>query len=135
MTKGRYPRSDSSLIPWLAHALDKRDLIDLLQSSQSQPDFVQRRLTQEPHALFARCTPDFRRRLLSQNHLANAVTQIQQFMDRRAASKPRAGALNTPLAFVERHLRPLLGIKTAGLKHVRRVMYHRAAGITDQPHQ
>src|SRR5437764_12359066 len=118
MTKGRYPRTIRGWFPRLPHAFDKCDLIDLLQCRHAQPDFVERRLAQEAHTLFAGGAPDFRGWLFGQNHLADAVTQIQQFVNRTAPAEPCTGALDTPLPFVERHLRPLLRIETAGLKHV-----------------
>ena len=55
--------------------------------------------------------------------------------DRGAPAKPSASALNTALTFVERYFRPLFGIETARLQHIRWIVHHCAARITDQPDQ
>src|SRR3954471_18192651 len=40
--------------PRLSHRLNERDLVDFLQRSHADTNFVERGLAQEPHALFAR---------------------------------------------------------------------------------
>src|SRR5579864_2748679 len=61
-----------------------------------------RRLTEEPHALLSGCLLDLGRRLARENHLANAVAQIEQLANRHAALVAGAAALDAPKPFVER---------------------------------
>src|SRR5262249_46854392 len=77
----------------LAHALDKGDLVDLFQRGHAQADFVECRLTQKPHAFLARRSPNLRRRFFCQNHLSNAIAQVEQFVDRRASAEAGSSAL------------------------------------------
>src|SRR5580700_9821424 len=76
----------------LPHALNEGDLVDFLQRGHAQPHFVQGRFAQEPHTLLTRCTADFRRWLFNQNHLPDAVAQIEQFMDRSTSAESCSGA-------------------------------------------
>src|SRR6266436_4250951 len=118
-----------------AHGLDKGDLVDFLQSGESAAHFVQRRFAQEPHAVFAGGAPDLRRRLSIQNHLADPVGQIQEFMNCRPAPESRPRALDAALPLVQRNLRPLLRVQTARLEHVIRIMHSHPAGIADDSYQ
>src|SRR5208282_5107944 len=118
-----------------AHGLDKGDLVDLFQSGDSAAYLVQRRFAQEAHALVAGSFSYLRGRPPLQNHLADAVGQIQQFMNCRPAPESRARALDAALAFVQRDLRPLDGVQTTRFEHVIRIMHGRPAGIADDPHQ
>ena len=89
-----------------AERLDERHLVDFLQGGKPAPHFIERRLAQEAHTLFASGAPDLRSRLLRQNHLADPVRQIQQFVNGCPATETSAGALDAALTFVQRHLRP-----------------------------
>src|SRR6476646_4730223 len=119
----------------LAHGFDERNLVDLLQRGQAGAHFVERGLTQETHALFPRRAADLRARLLGENHLPDAIAQIQQFVDGGAAAVSRPGAFDAALAFVEHHVTPLGRIQAAGLEHVGRVAHGLAAVVADQAHQ
>src|SRR5271170_6394382 len=68
-----------------AHGLDKGDLVDLFQSGETAPYLVERRFPEEAHALFTGGFPNLRSRLPIQNHFADTVGQIQQFVDRGSA--------------------------------------------------
>src|SRR5580704_6957040 len=118
-----------------AHAFDECDFVDLFQSGQPDPYFVERGLTQEAHALIARGAPDLGRRLLQQNHLADAVAQVQQFVDGSSSAESSAGTFDAALSFVEVNLGPGLGIETAGLHDFRGIVRCRAAGFANQSHQ
>ena len=71
-------------------------LLISFKGGHSQPHLVEGRLAQEAHAFFAGGAADFRGRLLGQNHLADAVAQVEQFVDRGPAAEPGAGALDPP---------------------------------------
>src|SRR5580692_12367520 len=90
----------------LSHALDEGDLVNLLQRRQPDSHFIQGGLTQESHTLIAGSSPDLGGRLLQQNHLADTIAQVEQFMNRRSPPEPRPGAFNAALSFVEVDLRP-----------------------------
>src|SRR5258708_31608412 len=112
----------------LAERLDKRNLVDLLERGHSRPYFVERRFAQEAHAFMARAATDFRGWLLGQNHLADAVGQIQKFMNRRPPFESGARALDASLAFIERNLSPLRRIEAAGFEHIGGIMHRGVAG-------
>src|SRR5437016_13275608 len=67
----------------LARGLDEGDLVDLTQCRGPGAYLGKRRLAQEAHAFFTRRAPYLRGRLLLQDHLAHAVTQVESFMDGR----------------------------------------------------
>src|SRR5712692_444866 len=127
--------SDANHSPALPHALYERDLIDLLERGQANSHLIQGGLAQEPHAFFAGGAAYFRGRLLGQDHLADAVAQVQHFVNRAPSPEPRTRALDAALTLVEGNFRPLLRIESAGFEHFWRIMHNGTAGITDQPHQ
>ena len=92
-------------------------------------NLVQRRLAQEAHAFIAGRAANFGCRLFGQNHLANAVAQIQEFVDRATAAEPRTRAFDATLPFVERYLAPLRRVETAGFQDIIRIFDSRPAGI------
>src|SRR5438093_3475851 len=89
------------LLRALPRTFDESNFIDLLQRGCARSDFVQSRLAQEPHSFFASGPPDFRGRLLSQNHFPDAVAQVEQFVNGGTPAKSCTCALNTALAFVK----------------------------------
>src|SRR5580692_3355347 len=119
----------------LSHALDEGDLVNLFQRRQPDSHFIQGGLTQESHTLIAGSSPDLGGRLLQQNHLANAVTQIEQFVDRRSPAESSAGAFNATLPLIEVDLGPGLRIQPAGLENLRGIVRGRTAGFANQSHQ
>src|SRR6185312_2557473 len=131
----RVYKEQSRLVTPLAHGLNERDFVDFLQRGQSRPDLVERGLAQKAHTFLPRRAPDFRSRLLAQNHFANAVAQVQQFMDGCASAEARPRAFNATLPFIEGNLRPLLRVETAGHQHVGSVMHRGAAVLANQPDQ
>src|SRR5258706_233431 len=90
--------------------LDKRDLVDLLQSSHSAAGFLQRRFAQERHTFLTRRALDFRRGPLVQNHFANLLAQIQKLMNRSSAAEARTAAFETSRPFVEGDVAPLFRV-------------------------
>src|SRR5215469_14316439 len=119
----------------LSGGLDKGNLIDLFQRGDARAHSVQCGFTQEAHALFAGGSPDLGSWLPFQYHLANAVAQIEQFVNRRTSTVTSTGALDTSLAFVERHCTPLLEIQSAGFQNVGWIVNRTTTGIADHAHQ
>ena len=85
-----------------ATSLDERHLVNLSQRRRPVHDLFDRRLTQEAHALLARRLLYFGRRPPLQNHLPDAVRQVQQLTDRRPSLVSGARALDAASAFVKR---------------------------------
>src|ERR1700723_1972359 len=56
-------------------------------------------------------------------------------MNRGSPAEPGSRALDASRAFIQRYLRPLRRIKSAGLQHVWRIIHWRSAGFADQSHQ
>ena len=81
------------------------------------------------HAFFARRALDFRSRPLVQNHLADAVAQIQQFVDRRPAAESGAAAFDAARAFVERQLAPFVRDRGRWLPALRIRIVHRRLAV------
>src|ERR1035438_10494623 len=63
---------------------DECHFVDLAQGGDTQPQFLHRRFAQERHALFARRALDLRRWPPVENHFADVVREVQQFVNRRA---------------------------------------------------
>src|ERR1017187_983646 len=97
----------------LSSRLDKRNLVDLFQRRNSLPHTLDRRIPKEAHPLLLRLLANLAARLLRQQHLANLVVQLQQFVDRRPAAKTRARALHASWPFAEVEAAPLLGLQPA----------------------
>src|ERR1039457_4584623 len=83
-------KSDSSLSMIIGPALrlDKRNFVDFPQGGDPPAHLLHRRIAQEGHAVFLGGAFDFRSGAAVQDHFADAVRQIQQFVDRRAAAEP-----------------------------------------------
>src|ERR1035438_6111580 len=84
MAGGASCKSDLSLSMIIGPALrlDKRDLVDFPQGGDSPAHLLHRRIAQEGHAVFLGGALDLRGGAAVQDHLANAVRQVQQFVDR-----------------------------------------------------
>src|ERR1035441_7577097 len=67
---------------------DERHLIDLAQGGDTEAQFLHCRFAQEGHTLFARRPLDLRRRPPVQNHFADLVREVQQFVDGRTSAEP-----------------------------------------------
>src|ERR1035438_3085858 len=85
----------------LSRRLNKRDLVDLFQRSQSTLHSINCRLAKEMHSFVARRPPDFAAWPLGQDHLAHGIGQFQQLMNGGTSPEPRARALNAALAPAE----------------------------------
>src|SRR5713226_6276281 len=115
--------------------LDKRDLVDLLQSSHSTASLLQRRFTQECHAFLTRRALDFRRRPLVQNHLTDLFAQIQKLMNRGSAAKASATAFETPGALIEGDVAPLFRVEPAFDEIFVRIFNRNLAVLASDTHQ
>src|SRR5580693_8584248 len=130
----RYARNDKREDMKSAHAFDEGNFVNFFQRGQPDPYFVERGLTEKTHTLIAGGAPDLGCRLLQQNHLADTVAQVQQFVDRGPSAESGAGAFDAALSFVEVDLGPGLRIETAGLHDFRGIVRCRAAGFANQSH-
>src|SRR4030088_1962127 len=75
----------------VAMLLNESHLVDLFECRNACADFCQAALAQRDHALFARNTLDLRGGPAIHNHFADAVGQVQQLADCRAAMESGAG--------------------------------------------
>src|SRR5581483_6601209 len=119
----------------LPRCLDERDFVDLFQRGGSRSNLCQRRLAQEAHALFARRFPHLRSWFFLQNQFADAIGEIQQFVNRRTSPVAGPGTLNATLAFVEGEIAPLGSIHAACLELLGSVVDRLLTGITDYAYQ
>src|SRR5258708_5458714 len=90
--------------------LDKRDLVDLLQSSHSTAGFLQRGFTQERHTFLTRRALDFRSMPVIQNHYANLHAQIQKLKNRSSAAEAGATAFKAPRPLIKGDVAPLFRV-------------------------
>src|SRR5438105_1112756 len=81
---------------------DERHFVNLAQRGRPLENPLDRRLAKEAHAFFARRFTDFGRGTLGENHLADAIGEIEQPADGHAALVARAAALDTTDSLVER---------------------------------
>src|SRR5262249_59287226 len=82
-------------------SFDECDLVDLPQCGRAVHYTIDGAFTQEPHALLARRLLDLRRRTLFENHLADAVGQVEQLADCGAPLVPGPAALDAAEPLVE----------------------------------
>src|SRR6185503_19751582 len=68
---------------------DKRDLIDLFQGRDALASFRERRIAQEGHALIAGGAANFGRRALVENHFADFLVKVEEFVYRATAPESR----------------------------------------------
>src|SRR5262252_2117261 len=94
-------------------SFDERHLVDLLQCSHATARFVESRLAQECHAFIARNALDLRSGALVQNHFADVLAQVEQFVDGGTASETRAAAFKATRTLMEGHMAPFFWIQTA----------------------
>ncbi len=97
---------------FLPGCFDEGDLVDLLQRGDAGFDFGQRRFPEEMHTVFACRLANLRARPLFENHLANAVGQLQQFVNRGSSPEAGAGTLDAAFAFVEHDA--FIGVRRKG---------------------
>src|ERR1700730_17708138 len=110
------------LVRWpLSGGLDERNFVDFFQGCNSVSNLSQRRLAQKAHTILASSSANFRCRLLFQNQLADAVGQIEQFVDGRASFIPGASAFDATFAFIEGEVSPLRDLEATGFELVGRV--------------
>src|SRR5438067_9057789 len=92
----------------LSRSLDECNFINLLQRRNTRPYFLESRLAQKTHALFARHAANFRAGFFLENHFTNAISQIEQFMNRSTPFKSSTGAFETTLTFIEGNCLPFI---------------------------
>src|SRR5579864_7833336 len=74
-------------------SFDEGHLVDFFQGGDAVAHLLDSRFAQERHAFLTSGALDFRGRAFVKNHLADLVTQVQQFVDRAAAAESGAAAL------------------------------------------
>src|SRR5215472_13177189 len=110
---GSFSRLASEVMTGWTSSFDERHLVNLLERCYTGAHFLDRGFTQKPHPLFARYTFDLRRRALVQDHFANPLAQVEQFVDRGSSAESRSSAFETAWAFIEREISPLVGLEAA----------------------
>ena len=76
-------------MPRLGELLKERHLIDLAQRRDPRADLAQARIAEEGHALFPGHALDLRSRAAVDNHLADAVGEIEKLAD---GSRSKSGS-------------------------------------------
>src|ERR1039458_7339939 len=137
MAGGASCKSDLSLSIIISPALrlDKRDLVDFPQGGDPPAHLLHRRFPQEGHAVFPGGALDFRGGAAVQDHLADAVRQVQQFVNRRTSAEACAAALEAAGAFHHRHVAPFIGVEPAFHQHRIRILDFPLAVLADLPYQ
>src|SRR5260370_3533271 len=92
-------------------SFNERHLVDLFERRDAEVGFFDRRFPEERHALVSRHAFDFRRRTLVENHFADVLAQVEQFVDGGAPAEPGAAALEAARAFIELDVAPLLQVE------------------------
>src|SRR5438105_14390851 len=95
----------------LSGRFDEGDFIDLFQRGNARLYFIKRRLAQEAHSLVTGGATDLRGRLLGQDHLADAIAEIEELVDRRASLEAGAGAFDAAFTLAKRYRPPDRGIE------------------------
>src|SRR5216684_127995 len=95
----------------VAMLLNESHLVDFFQCRDAGADFGQAALAQRDHAFFAGDALDLRGRAAIHNHFANAVGEVQQLADGRAAVESGAGTFQASGALDQRYGRPHRGIE------------------------
>src|SRR5690348_560465 len=90
--------------------VNERHLVNFTQRGDSCAHARDSRFAQKLHALFFRGAFYFRARTAVDNHLANAIREIQQLGNRRATAKTGTRAIEAASSFVEWSIAPLLRI-------------------------
>src|ERR1035441_9052643 len=95
MAGGASCKSDLSLSMIMSPAsrLNERNLVDFPQGGDSAAHLLHRRIAQECHAVFLGGALDLRSGAAVQDHFADAVGEVEQFVDGRAAAEAGAAAL------------------------------------------
>src|SRR5262245_56919311 len=98
-------------------------LVDFLQRGDTGKNVRKSRLAKECHSPFMRCTLDFRCRPPFDDHFADVVRQIQQFMNGGPAPIAAPVAFQTTIALVKHKILVLFRIESRLHKGLRRVSY------------
>src|SRR3954462_244284 len=119
-----------------ADSFEECHLVDLAQRGKAEQHFLDGRLAQEPHPLFMSRLLDLGCGATIQDHLTDAIGQVQQLTDRRSAFEPRSAALDAARTFEELTRCPEGGVQ-AGLLERRRLDTNRTPAVradeADQP--
>src|ERR1035437_9132754 len=124
-----------SVIITPALRLNKRDLVDFPQGGDSQAHLFDRRFAQEGHAVFLGGTLDLRRGAPVQDHFADAVGEIEQFVNGGAAAVSGAAAFEAAGTFHEGHVAPFVGVESAFHEHGIGILDFALAVLADLAHQ
>src|SRR6266849_6538688 len=119
----------------VAMLLNEGHLIDFLQRRDAGADFGQAAFAQRDHAFFAGNALDLRGGPAIHNHFADAVGEVQQLADGRAAVESGAGALQASGALDQRDGRPHRRIQAGFGQFLRRIFLALLAFGADHPDQ
>src|SRR4051812_16194249 len=86
---------------WRTGSFDERHFVYFPEGGQSFEHSLDSRLTEKAHAFFACGLLDFRSWAFIENHLANAISQVEELADRLPSLVAGPVALDAPDAFVE----------------------------------
>src|ERR1700756_1171468 len=105
-------------MPWrnVALLLNEGHLVDLLDAGNSLANLGQTAFAKRDHSFFAGDAFDFGCRPAIDNHLADAIGEIEQFADCRTPMIAGAGTLEASDAFGDRHAGPDGRIETSFLE-------------------
>src|SRR5436305_6739031 len=101
-----------SVIVSASPLLNECDLVDFFKCRGAREYFRQSGFAKGRHPFLMRGTPDFRGRPSFNNHFTNVIREIEQFVNRSAATKARSVAFQTTLTFIEGTLTVLSRLKT-----------------------
>src|SRR5690349_14381290 len=111
--------------------LNESHLVDLAQCRETDFDFTEAAFAKRDHAFVAGGALDFGSRPAVNNHFADAVGQVKQFANRRAAVIAGAGALKAARAFGKLHVAPFLGFESSFLQFFGRKALQLFAVVAD----
>src|ERR1035437_3240098 len=115
--------------------LNKRNFVDFPQGGDSQAHLFHRRFAQEGHAVFLGGALDLRSRAAVQDHFADAVGEVEQFVNRRPAAEAGAAAFEAAGTFHQRNMAPFIGVETAFDQHRIGVLDFALAVLANLAHQ
>src|SRR4051812_32403610 len=94
-----------------ADSFEECHLVDLAQRGKAEQHFLDGRFAQEPHPFLMSRLLDLGCGATIQDHLTDAIGQVQQLTDRGSAFESRAAALDASSAFEELTCRRQGGIE------------------------
>src|SRR6185437_9971521 len=102
----------------LVRLLNERHLIDFSQSCHSRAHAGETRFAEELHSLFLRRALDFRAWPAINDHLADAVREVEQFADGGSSVKSAAGAFQAAGSLIQSNIGPFLRVQAGLQQHL-----------------